>query len=95
MRPYQSRIWRIPNHPDIAASYNNLGNVYRDKGEYERAIEYYKQSLEIMLKAYHDSPNHPDIAASYNSLGVTYYVKQEYEEAIKYCNKAFVIAIKA
>ena len=27
------------NHPDFASLYNNLGNAYADKGDYDKAIE--------------------------------------------------------
>ena len=29
------------NHPDIAGSYNNLGNVHHNMGDYTRELEYY------------------------------------------------------
>ncbi len=53
-------------HPDIAASYNNLGIAYYGLGEYRKAIEYYEKSLFLKLKLYPDG-EHPDIATSYKS----------------------------
>ncbi len=35
------------NEQGEAASFNNLGNVYQQKGEWDRAIEYYEKDLEI------------------------------------------------
>ena len=37
------------NHPDVAASYNNLGVVYKNKGEYDKAIDFYERSLSINI----------------------------------------------
>jgi tetratricopeptide (TPR) repeat protein len=34
-------------HPNVATSYNNLGSIYKSKGEYDKAIEYYTKSLAI------------------------------------------------
>jgi tetratricopeptide (TPR) repeat protein len=34
-------------HPDYATSLNNIGNVYGIKGDYDKALEYFFQSLEI------------------------------------------------
>ena len=35
------------NHPSLANTYNNLGAVYINKGDYDLAIEYYQLSLKI------------------------------------------------
>ncbi|CAF1545103.1 unnamed protein product, partial [Rotaria sordida] len=35
------------NHPDLAASYNNIGNMYINMGEYSKALSSYERSLEI------------------------------------------------
>ncbi|MDC0105867.1 tetratricopeptide repeat protein, partial [Bacteroidia bacterium] len=46
------------NHPDIPMSFNNLGVLYSDLRDYEKAEKYYLQSLEIRQKIY--SEDHPD-----------------------------------
>jgi CHAT domain-containing protein len=70
------------NHPDIAMSFNNLGNLYKSLGDYEKAEKYYLQSLEIRQKIY--SEDHPDIATSFNNLGLLYSDLGDYEKAEKY-----------
>ncbi|CAF3673503.1 unnamed protein product [Rotaria sordida] len=60
-----------PNHPDLAASYNNIGLVYNNMGEYSKALSSYERSLEIQKIAL--PPNHPDFAQSYNNIGMVYY----------------------
>lgn len=84
-----------PNHPNVAKSYNNLGAAYRTKGEYNKAIEYNNQALEIALKIYESSPNHSLIALSNYNVGLTYEEKGEYDKAIDYYNKALVTWLKA
>ena len=59
-------------HPklDVAASLNNLGLVYKNLGDLEKAEEHFLEALEIKISCYGDS--HPDVALSLNSLGVVY-----------------------
>ena len=37
-------------HADVAASYKNLGIVYRNLGQYNEAKEHYEKALIIMKK---------------------------------------------
>jgi tetratricopeptide (TPR) repeat protein len=41
-----------PQHPGVAASYNDLGKAYRRKGDYDRAIECFQEALKIGLKRF-------------------------------------------
>jgi tetratricopeptide (TPR) repeat protein len=34
-------------HLDYSCTFNNIGMVYDNKGNYDKALEYYFQSLEI------------------------------------------------
>lgn len=36
------------NHPDYASSLNNIGLTYHNKGDYDKSLSCYFQSLEIM-----------------------------------------------
>ena len=45
--------------------------IYNDKGEYDRALESYKKSLEIRIQSL--PWNHPDIASSYTKIGHIWY----------------------
>ncbi|CAF3798650.1 unnamed protein product [Rotaria sordida] len=69
-----------PNHPDLAACYNNIGLVYYNIGEYSKVLSLYEQALEIRQKSL--SPNHPDLAASYNNIGNVYNNLGEYSKAL-------------
>jgi tetratricopeptide (TPR) repeat protein len=57
--------------PDLAASYNNIGNVYDSQGQYEEALELQTKSLDINTRI-HGGDNHLSVAASYNGLGNVY-----------------------
>ncbi|CAF4511448.1 unnamed protein product, partial [Rotaria sp. Silwood2] len=68
------------NLPDLASSYNNIGNVYAKTGEYSKALLYYEKDLKISQKTL--PPNHPDLAASYNNIGLVYDNMGEYSKAL-------------
>ena len=68
---------------------NNLGLAYHNKGEYDKAIEYYQKAIAIDKKFYGEE--HPEIAIDYNNLGLAYRNKGEYDKAIDYYQKALAI----
>ena len=77
------------NHPDIATSYNNLGEAYSDLGETKKAIEFHEKSLAIRKICLPE--NHPDIATSYNNLGLAYKALGETKKAIEFYEKSLEI----
>jgi tetratricopeptide (TPR) repeat protein len=34
----------------VAIAYNNIGNIFKRKGRYEKALEYFNKSLKIKIK---------------------------------------------
>jgi tetratricopeptide (TPR) repeat protein len=71
-----------PNHPTLANSYNNIGNVHDIMSEYVKALSFYKKALEIKQKTL--SPNHPSLATSYNNIGDVYNSMGEYSKALSF-----------
>ena len=41
-----------PDHPDTALSYCNIGIVYKEMDECEKALEYFHKNLEIIIKVH-------------------------------------------
>jgi CHAT domain-containing protein/Flp pilus assembly protein TadD len=66
-------------HPDVAKTVNYLGIIYRDKGDYEKAEQFYQRARLIWERSL--GPNHPDSAAAINNLSDLYLIKGEYEKA--------------
>ena len=54
----------------MAISYNNIGSVHDNKGEYDKALEHYQKALAIQLKQL--GPEHPYVARSYNNIGAVH-----------------------
>ena len=83
--PFLSAHWQYsekalgPDHPDVAVSLNNLGQLYEAEGRYADAEPLFKRSLAIWEKAL--GPDHPDVAASLNNLAVFYQRQGRYADA--------------
>lgn len=55
-----------PDHPDVAASLNNLAQVLRDLGQPAQSQPLLERAWRIYEASY--GPDHPDVAASLNNL---------------------------
>jgi len=64
--------------PDNADAHNNLGQRYKERGEYLKAIEEYRKAVAMR----------PDFAAAYNNMGVCYGKLRRYDEAEAAMRKA-------
>ena len=76
-------------HPDTAASYNNIGLLYHDQGDYPQALNYYQKALSIREKVL--GMEHPGTARSYNNIGILYKVQGDFSKALSYYQKALAI----
>ena len=75
---YLNRAIRLDS--DFSTAYNNLGLAYEQRGNYDRAIEYYQKALKIDLKKL--GSEHPEVAIRYNNLGWAYQLRGDYDRAI-------------
>ncbi|MBW4627975.1 MAG: tetratricopeptide repeat protein [Brasilonema octagenarum HA4186-MV1] len=80
----QSRLGE--EHPEIAASYNNLAGLYYSQGRYTEAEPLYKKALELSQRLL--GVEHPNVASSYNNLAELYRSQGRYTEAEPLCKKA-------
>ncbi|MEO0270781.1 MAG: tetratricopeptide repeat protein [candidate division WOR-3 bacterium] len=73
--------------PIKAKEFNALGTIFWSKGEYDRAIEFYKKSLRI----FEEIGDKLWIGVAYNNLGNIYQNKGEYENAIEFYQRSLKI----
>jgi tetratricopeptide (TPR) repeat protein len=66
------------NHPDVAASLNNLALLHSSQGKYSEAEPLHLDALEMRRRLFTD--DHPDIAASLNNLAYLYDSQGKYSE---------------
>ena len=57
----------LPDHPNLATSYNNVGGAWGDLGDHRKELEFFQKALAIREKVL--PPDHPDLATSYNNVG--------------------------
>ena len=71
---------------DLAATYNNMGNLYSDLGQYDKAEKYYSGALEIRERLAKGNPAKysEDLAVAYNNMGNLYSDLGQYDKAEKY-----------
>jgi tetratricopeptide (TPR) repeat protein len=90
---YHHLIKSLPSdHEDIIFYYNALGNLEKEKGDYDLSLEYFKKLLEIRLEILED--DHKDIGDSYNNIGEIYQKKNDFKQALEFYQKAFQIRQK-
>ena len=75
--------------PDVATSFNNIGNVYLAKGDLENALVQHQKALEIKTRVF--GSEHLDVAKSYNNIGKIYNRQGKYEEALEMFTKSLDI----
>ena len=47
-------------HPDVASTYYHIAIVYTQQGQYEKALEYCQQSLDMKIRSV--GLDHPDVS---------------------------------
>lgn len=67
------------DHPDVAASLNNMANVYFGQGLYAQSQALHEQALAMRERLL--GPSHPDVAMSLNNVANVYYVRGNYAQA--------------
>ena len=76
------------NSRPYAYAINNMGVLYNRKGDYNHAIELYKNSLSMQQNT---GKADRYIARTYKNLGKVYQHKHDYLEALKYYNKSIAV----
>jgi hypothetical protein len=52
------------NHPEVAATRNNIANVYQEQSKYVEALVEYSKALRVTIAAF--GKDHPEVAATRN-----------------------------
>lgn len=79
-------------HPDIISLFGNTGVMYKNKLEYDKALQYYGYELENYARSIGE--DHLDVSTSYQNIGSIYLSKSEYDLALQAMNKALEIRQK-
>jgi signal transduction histidine kinase/tetratricopeptide (TPR) repeat protein len=81
----------FPEEQESKANYlNNIGLIYQELSQYDKAIEYHNSTMKIR-----ESLNLPnDIAISFANLGVCFFKKKQYEKSLDYYKSAVSLVEK-
>ncbi|MBV9849169.1 MAG: toll/interleukin-1 receptor domain-containing protein [Armatimonadetes bacterium] len=82
-----------PEHPDTAASLNNLAVLYKSQGRLDEAAPLYRRALAIDKEALGE--NHPGYATDLNNLAGLYQAQGRLDEAAPLYRRALDILEKA
>ena len=78
-----------PDHPDVAVTATNLGNIYYDMKRFQDSERYHQMALQIRQNAYGNS--HPVVAQSTYNLAVLYEREKMYSKAESLYKKAIAL----
>ncbi|HEX8539895.1 MAG TPA: tetratricopeptide repeat-containing protein, partial [Cystobacter sp.] len=78
------------NHPDVAQSLDELGQVLADMGRHAEARAHYERALAIQQKALR--PGHPSVALSLSHLGELLVRMKRGDEAIPLLERALSLS---
>jgi tetratricopeptide (TPR) repeat protein len=74
------------NNPRLASTYINMGAIFQEKGELDKALEYLEKSREISIKNFGE--NHHELAKTYGNMGLFYQDKGELDKALEFQEKS-------
>ena len=74
------------------SSYDNLGTVYRNLGDFQQAKDSHTRALDIRLKQL--GPDHVHVATSYDNLGTVYTNQGDFQQAKDNCARALHIYVR-
>ena len=82
----------LKDYKGIAATLNNVGMIYDDRGNQDKAIEYYARAIRNFRRISGDKDADKQIlVASYHNLGVLHQKAGDFKKALNYFNKALVL----
>ncbi|CAF0876265.1 unnamed protein product [Rotaria sordida] len=83
-----------PHHDrDTSACLNNMGNVYEETGQYEKALEHHLKSIEILEGIL--PPNHLELGTSHHNIANVYRRLHKFDSARSHIKRALHIFQKS
>jgi tetratricopeptide (TPR) repeat protein len=77
------------NHPAVAATLNNIAQVYYQQSKYLEALDFYQQALSISKSI--PGNNHLEVAGTLNNIAIVYGAQGQLSQAFDYHQQALTI----
>lgn len=71
----------LGSHPEVASILNKLGNFYYQTGNLDRALDMYKQGLDVEREVFPDG--HPNITVTLSNMGQIYKQRNDLDAALR------------
>ena len=81
-----------PDHLSVAATYANIGNVYKSQGKYLQALEMHQKGLKIEEKIY--GPEHLEVAKTQDNIAIVYMRMGKLDKALELSQSALTVMEK-
>jgi len=72
-------VYKDGRQPALAITYSNIGFVYKQKRDFNKALDNFENVLNIWTKIY--STNHPSVAFAYSNIGQIFIERGSYAKA--------------
>ncbi|UJR29707.1 hypothetical protein I4U23_017256 [Adineta vaga] len=82
------------NNQRISIAYNKLAAAFRQKKQYEEALQVYQKCLQIEMEKTNGNLESEEIATTYYNMGILYEEQDKFVEALEYYNKSLTIREK-
>jgi len=77
----------------VATTYNNIGVTRFNRSEYDQALEFFHQCLNIELETF--GKHRPSLVSSYSNIGDAWHNKGEYNNALEFYQQCLEFQLKA
>eukprot|EP00592_Proboscia_alata_P029318 CAMPEP_0194442180 /NCGR_PEP_ID=MMETSP0176-20130528/125422_1 /TAXON_ID=216777 /ORGANISM="Proboscia alata, Strain PI-D3" /LENGTH=912 /DNA_ID=CAMNT_0039268127 /DNA_START=50 /DNA_END=2788 /DNA_ORIENTATION=+ len=80
------------DHPNVAALLGNMGNLYKQMGDYDKAYELYQEVLRV--EELNFGSEHPEVAVTLHNIGTIEYCRGNLSDAMRLFQDAMTIQVK-
>ncbi len=91
---YQNKILAIADYDRdkriLAKSYNDIGIIYQNYGNFQLSLDYYFKSKKI----YEEIGDNSGLGGNYVNIGLIYYYKGTYDKALEFYHKGIALSEK-
>jgi tetratricopeptide (TPR) repeat protein len=78
---------QLGDRAGLAASYNNIGSLHHDRGDYGAALEWYEKSVALKEQL----GDRAGLARSYNNIGLIHKARGDYGAALEWYEKSLAL----